>query len=114
MQVPDAGLQAERTALSWTRTGVAVLVNALLALRSGWFSHDAPIIVLASALVVAAGAVFWLGASRRRTLLQGQGPIAPPTRVVAAAAAITLVACMTGLAAVVMRHDLGTGPYALR
>ncbi len=94
----DPGLQAERTALSWNRTGLAMLANALLALRAGWVSRDTPITILAFALLIAAGAAVLYGAWRRRHLLNGRGAIAPPAIAIAAAAFVTLVACATGIA----------------
>lgn len=96
----DRGLQAERTALAWNRTGLAVLVNALLALRSGWSSRDAPITILAFALLLASGAAIFYGAWRRRELLSSQETISPPTIGVATAAVVALGACGVGVASI--------------
>ena len=95
-QPRDPGLQAERTALAWNRTGLAVLVNALLALRSGWSSGDRPIIFLAVALLVAAGAAVFYGAWRRRQLLSARVMIAPPAIGIVAVAVVALLTCLVG------------------
>jgi len=102
-RVRDKGLQAERTALSWTRTALAILVNALLALRSGWATGQAPITGLAFALLFAAAAAMFYGAWRRQCLRDGRGSIAPSALAIAMMAITTLVACATGVAAVVLR-----------
>ncbi len=94
----DAGLQAERTALAWNRTGLAVLVNALLALRAGWSSKEVPITALALVLLLAAGAAVFYGGWRRRHLVSGGTPVAPSALVIAATALVVLLACVTGLA----------------
>ena len=99
----DVGLQAERTALAWNRTGLAVLANAFLALRSGWTSGDASLTFVAFALLVAAGAAILYGAWRRRHLLNGLGNTAPPAIAIAVAAIVTLIACAAGIASVLLR-----------
>ena len=100
-QARDPGLQPERTALAWSRTGLAMLVNALLALRTGWTSHQAPITVLGFVLLLASGATIFYAAWRRRHLLRGQGPIAPSAHAIAEVAADTLLGCAVELASVV-------------
>ena len=97
----DPGLQAERTALAWNRTGLAVLVNALLALRSGWTAREAPITALGFVLLLASGAIVVYGAWRRRQLLSGRGVLAPSAHAVAAVAAVTLLACAVEIASAV-------------
>lgn len=94
----DVGLQAERTALSWNRTGSAVLVNALLALRSGWASGESALTIVAFALLVASGIAILYGAWRRRHLLGGRGMTAPRATAIAAAAVVALVTCAAGIA----------------
>jgi uncharacterized membrane protein YidH (DUF202 family) len=96
----DPGLQAERTALAWSRTGLALLVNALLALRTGWVSGYASIGTVGFALLLAAGAAGLCGAWRRRRLLGRRGDIAPPAIVIAGAAGVTWLACAAALASV--------------
>lgn len=90
----DPGLQAERTALSWNRTGLAILANALLALREGWQSQQAPISLLACALLVAALAAWVYGTCRRRQLLSDQPVVAVPALAIAIASVVTLLACV--------------------
>ncbi|MCU1558501.1 MAG: hypothetical protein JWN09_2496 [Microbacteriaceae bacterium] len=97
---PVPGLQAERTALAWNRTGLAVLVNGLLALRSGWISGQPTFVVAGAVLLAAAAAAVLYGAWRRRHLLGVGGPTAPGTASMIIATLVTLLACLTGLASV--------------
>ena len=63
----DPGLQSERTVLAWTRSALAIAVNALLSIRAGfvasepWLANTPPagalLGVAAAALVASAGGV---------------------------------------------------------
>jgi uncharacterized membrane protein YidH (DUF202 family) len=99
----SAGLQAERTALAWNRTGLAVLANALLVLRAGTESRQASLVVMASVLLFAAGAAVFYGAWRRRHLLSGQGTIAPRSMAIVTTAVVVWVACAAGIASILVR-----------
>jgi uncharacterized membrane protein YidH (DUF202 family) len=98
----DPGLQAERTALAWSRTGLAVLANGLLTLRAGWISEQPSIIALALALLIAAIATFAYGRWRGRGLLAGNRPVAPPARAIGAVAGVALAACVIGFVSLVL------------
>ena len=92
------GLQAERTALAWSRTGMAVLANSLLVLRSGLTSDRIASTTLALVLLLAAGALFAFSAWRRKNLLHGAGAVAPPALAPALTAVVALAACAAGIA----------------
>jgi uncharacterized membrane protein YidH (DUF202 family) len=98
----DPGLQAERTALAWSRTGLAVFVNALLALRSGWLSSQAPITVLGITLLIASAAAALFGAWRRRHLMSRDGVTALPPLAIGATAIVALVACAAAIASILI------------
>lgn len=79
---------------------MAVLVNALLVLRSGLSSERASITGLAMVLLLAAGALFAFGAWRRRHLIDQLGHVAPPALATQLTALVALVACAVGIASI--------------
>jgi len=96
----DPGLQAERTALAWNRTALAVLANALLAARAGVTSHAPTLTALAIALLAAAAAAVGYGAWRRHALLGSAPAIAPSHHAIGLVALLALATCAVGLAAI--------------
>ena len=93
----DPGLQAERTALAWSRTALALLANSLLILRSGWVTERTTITALGLVLLIAAAGLHWHGAWRHRELVSPNGAVAPRTAVMEATAIVTLAVCAIGL-----------------
>ena len=77
----DAGLQVERTALAWRRTGIAVLVGSIIGLRVlppqlGWGSVALGVVGAALALLL-----LWASARRHRRVVEampGAGSSALP------------------------------------
>ena len=65
---PDSGLQPQRTALAWVRTGLAVFVNALIVLRAGFVTAQVFILALGSILLAASALSVVLGTWRVRHL----------------------------------------------
>jgi uncharacterized membrane protein YidH (DUF202 family) len=97
----DPGLQAQRTALAWTRTGLSVLLNAVVVLRSGVQADEPFILGLGFMLLVAAAVAVGCGGWRARRLTIDVTHSAPPTIVVAGIVGVAFVACIGGLASIV-------------
>ncbi|MEG2579831.1 DUF202 domain-containing protein [Comamonas sp.] len=98
----DTGLQAQRTALSWSRTGLAIFANALLALRSGWIHQEMLMTAMGLILLTAAGVVLAYGAFRQQYMLCGADSIAVPAMPMAATGVSVLVACATAIASMLL------------
>jgi hypothetical protein len=66
---PGNGLQAERTALAWSRTSLAVLVNGVLLILKHPGQGDGPLPAVAAGLAgILALTVYLVGLRRQRTL----------------------------------------------
>jgi uncharacterized membrane protein YidH (DUF202 family) len=100
MSLGDPGLQPERTALAWRRTGLAVLVNALVVLRAGAQGGQPFVLALGIILLVAAACAVGCGAWRARVLAMSGTPSAPPRALVLATVAVVWLACIAGLASI--------------
>jgi len=101
-RVVDAGLQNERTALAWFRTGLSFTgAGALLLHSSGGLTRPLPGVL--GALTLAAGGAAVLAAERRyRTTdaaVRGGRPAAPPAWLVAGTAGLTMVLSLALLVA---------------
>lgn len=97
----DPGVQAERTALAWSRAALALLANSLLVLRSGWVNERTTVSALGFVLLFAAAALYVQGVWRRSELLATHRAVAPRAGVIRAAAVIALATSVIGLASVV-------------
>lgn len=96
--VPDAGLQAERTALAWQRTALVLAATAAAVLRLVAYRAGAVATVACAVVAIAAVAVLWITRRRYRSTVHAvrqdvddepdAGPSMPgaklPTTVVAA------------------------------
>ncbi|GAA1947570.1 hypothetical protein GCM10009717_12400 [Agromyces allii] len=93
----DPGLQPERTSLAWSRTGLAIAVNAVLALRSGFSSEQPALAVAGVALFVLAAVAVAHGTVRRRQLDARHEPVPPSPVVMLGVAATVLLAALAGI-----------------
>ncbi|QDZ14481.1 DUF202 domain-containing protein [Humibacter ginsenosidimutans] len=99
----DSGLQGERTALSWSRTCLALAVNGLVVFRAGWESGVGVLTMVGALLVASAVALTIFGNARGRAL-SGHGrhhdriPSAAPAVPLVLLTAAALVACGAGIA----------------
>ena len=96
------GLQAERTALSWSRAALLITANALLTLRSGWESGTVSLSAVAALLFAAAAAAVLYGGLRKRQLLAGSTPKAPQASAMAILAGVTLLGCVAGVSSLLV------------
>ncbi|WP_139417755.1 DUF202 domain-containing protein [Agromyces laixinhei] len=96
----DPGLQPERTALSWSRTALALAVNALLSLRAGFVVGEPWLVVVGAVLFAASGAAVAVGTVRRRQLAGDRLVITPPRWALEGVAAATLLASLGGIASI--------------
>jgi uncharacterized membrane protein YidH (DUF202 family) len=103
----DSGLQPERTALAWSRTGLALLVNALVVLRSGWTSGQRWVLALGALLLLAAAATVLVGRWRARVLVQPGTPAAVPAGLMAAVVLVAWLACVAGVASLAAAQAAG-------
>lgn len=109
----DIGLQAERTALAWSRTAAAVPVNGLLVLRAGLTGQRSNLVGAGVVLLLGAAVIHVLGARRRHELLAAEGAAAPPARLMGLCAGVALLACLFGFAATAHAGDTpAAAPHA--
>ena len=100
----DPGLQPQRTALAWGRTGLAMFVNALIVLRAGLVSDQMLITGLGVILLVAAGLSVVCGTWRVQHLAAHGAQSGPPWVLIAATVGVAWIACFAGVASIVMTH----------
>jgi uncharacterized membrane protein YidH (DUF202 family) len=100
----DRGLQPQRTALAWSRTGLAVFVNALIVLRAGLMTEQTLILALGVFLLVAAGLLVVGGTWRMRDLATHGGRSGPPFLLITTTVCVSWVACLAGVASIIVTH----------
>ncbi|HMN84139.1 MAG TPA: DUF202 domain-containing protein [Burkholderiaceae bacterium] len=94
----DPGLQPQRTALAWSRTALALFINAVVILRAGAVHDDRPITTLGILLLIASAATAACGTWRRRRLIRARQPLAPPAWLMCAMVLVVWGACLAGVA----------------
>jgi uncharacterized membrane protein YidH (DUF202 family) len=93
----DPGLQAERTALAWGRSALALLANALLIMRAGLTSHHHEVLLLGAMLLVAAIGAALYGWLREREFAQISRPESAPPIFLALLAFVSFLACLVAI-----------------
>ncbi len=96
----DAGLQAERTGLAWSRTSLGVAANAaLLAIRELGHAKLGLALVPASLALVLAVATAIYGRHRTRALRHAPrpAPLAPSRAVLGVGSGVVLLGILSGI-----------------
>ena len=96
----DRGLQPQRTALAWVRTGLAVFVNALLVLRTGIVTNQFFILALGTVLLVASALSVVCGTWRVRHLSAHEALVAPPRTLIVGTMWIAWIACVAAIVSI--------------
>jgi hypothetical protein len=96
----DRGLQPQRTALAWVRTGLAVFVNALIVLRAGLVTKQLAILALGTVLLVASALSVVFGTWRVRHLAAHGARVAPPWILMVGTMWVAWLACVAGIASI--------------
>lgn len=97
----DPGLQAERTALAWNRTAVALAAVALLVVRAGLQLDALPTFGAGLLLLLLSGGLALTGMVRRRQLDAGRA-VLPSPWLIRAAALVTLLAVLVAVPTVLL------------
>lgn len=106
MNSPDPGLQAERTALAWSRTALAVLANALLIARAGMASQRTELLVFGLLLLCAAGATQAFSAWRRVVLNQASGAARAPAAALLSLALLAAAGSVAAIGAILLEREV--------
>lgn len=96
----DRGLQPQRTALAWVRTGLAVFINALIVLRAGLVTKQLAILALGTVLLVASALSVVFGTWRVRHLAAHGARVAPPWILMVGTMWVAWLACVAGIASI--------------
>lgn len=91
------GLQPQRTSLAWSRTGFAVLGNALLVLRTAANAHSGLLLALGLGLLAASGVVSLCGLSRSAVLDSSLQPACPPWLLIGSVTVVSLAVSVAGM-----------------
>jgi uncharacterized membrane protein YidH (DUF202 family) len=97
MSYLDPGLQPQRTSLAWSRTGFAVLINAVVVLRTASNSRHGLLLALGLYLLLASGVLTIYGTTRRAALNTGTKPARPTRLLMISVTTTTLIAAISGM-----------------
>lgn len=96
MDTRDPGLQAERTALAWNRTGMGLLLNAALLLRCGSAVRDVPVLATGGLLLFGAALTLAYAAYRGCVLAKPMSAKSSQSPVSGRACAALGLLCLLG------------------